>query len=487
MTLVSASESLPSIRLGDLEAPRGRRLSTSSGGAAAAGCNNVIYTLADTCRNACVDLIGIYGGWDAFVASGLSDDTRIIRYSDIEPDALERMLADQPGNKWGTTRMMPHRQDFHLALEIRRRLGIEWHIVVGGDGSAGAAHPYTYISHPERPGESLLPMNAVGKTMDNDLNGNFMTFGYSTAREIAAQSLAAMVGEVQTKWGVRVVELMGRDSGRLTAEAAAIIDKNIICLIPEVQITREHFLEIVAQRKRETQTETCKEWYAVIAVGEWFRFVWEKQCTTWIVDAAGNPQLADVTWKIIGPLLTSQGYNIGRIQKPAEVVRSATPNQHDKEITALLAHTAAQLSIDHVWWYGVGLDLDSYDEKSIKLNVVARPLHTIRTGNFVNEWEYDVHALRLKPPYITRAHVSHFSELKLRVPHIDEDHLRAQHIEVLRRVAAERDQASCGGGGLAIPRRVIDFEREKGNPEKNEPPGEYPTLWSPYIEELMQQ
>lgn len=99
MTLVSASESLPSIRLGDLEAPRGRRLSTSSGGAAAAGCNNVIYTLADTCRNACVDLIGIYGGWDAFVASGLSDDTRIIRYSDIEPDALERMLADQPGNK----------------------------------------------------------------------------------------------------------------------------------------------------------------------------------------------------------------------------------------------------------------------------------------------------------------------------------------------------------------------------------------------------
>lgn len=52
---------------------------------------------------------------------------------------------------------------------------------------------------------------------------------------------------------------MGRDSGRLTAEAAAIIDKNIICLIPEVQITREHFLEIVAQRKRETQTETCKE------------------------------------------------------------------------------------------------------------------------------------------------------------------------------------------------------------------------------------
>lgn len=71
--------------------------------------------------------------------------------------------------------------------------------MVGGDGSAGAAHPYTYISHPDRPGQSLLPMNAVGKTMDNDLNGNFMTFGYPTAREIAAQSLAAMVGEVQTK------------------------------------------------------------------------------------------------------------------------------------------------------------------------------------------------------------------------------------------------------------------------------------------------
>lgn len=123
----------------------------------------------------------------------------------------------------------------------------------------------------------------------------------------------------------------------------------------------------------------------------------------------------------------------------------------------------------------------------MKLNVVARPLHTIRTGNFVNESEYDVETLRLKSSFITRARVSHFGKLILNVPRIDEDHLKAQHIEVLRRVAAERDQASCGGGGLAIPRRVIDFEREKGNPEKNEPPGEYPTLWSPYVEQLMQQ
>ena len=99
MALVSASESLPSIRLGDLGAPRGRRLSTSSGGAAAAGCNNVILTLAETCRQSAVELVGICDGWDAFVEGGLSDDTRIIRYSDIEPDALERMLADQPGNK----------------------------------------------------------------------------------------------------------------------------------------------------------------------------------------------------------------------------------------------------------------------------------------------------------------------------------------------------------------------------------------------------
>lgn len=480
MAIVSVSESLPSIRLGDLQSPRSRRLSTSSGGAAAAGCNNVIFTLAETCRQSAVELVGIRDGWDAFVAGGLSDDTRIIPYSQIAPDKLEQILANQPGNKWGTTRMMPHRQDFHLALEIRRRLGIEWHIVVGGDGSAGAAHPYTYISHPDRPGQSLLPMNAVGKTMDNDLNGNFMTFGYSTAREIAAQSLAAMVGEVQTKWGVRVVELMGRDSGRLTAEAAALIDENIICLIPEVQITREHFLRVVAERKNTT-------WYVVVAVGEWFRFEWEKQCTTGVVDAAWNPQLADVSGKIIGPLLESQGYTIGRINKPAEVVRSATPNLHDKKITALLAHTTAELSIHNVWWYGVGLDLDSYDDTSMKLNVVPRPLHTIRTGNFVNEWEYDVETLRLKPSYITRARVSHFGELILNVPRVDEDNLRAQHIEVLRRVAAERDQASCGGGGLAIPRRVIDFEREKGNPEKNEPLGEYPTLWSLYIEELMKQ
>lgn len=45
---------------------------------------------------------------------------------------------------------------------------------------------------------------------------------------------------------------MGRDSGRLTVEAAALIDENIICLIPEVQITRDHFLQVVAERKKAT-------------------------------------------------------------------------------------------------------------------------------------------------------------------------------------------------------------------------------------------
>ena len=43
--------------------------------------------------------MGIQGGWDAFVEGGLSDDTRIIPYSQIDLDKLERMLADQPGNK----------------------------------------------------------------------------------------------------------------------------------------------------------------------------------------------------------------------------------------------------------------------------------------------------------------------------------------------------------------------------------------------------
>lgn len=71
----------------------------------------------------------------------------------------------------------------------------------------------------------------------------------------------------------------------------------------------------------------------------------------------------------------------------------------------------------------------------MKLNVVPKPLHTIRTGNFVNESEYDRATLRLKPSFITRARVSHFGELILSVPRIDEDNLRAQHIQVLQRVA----------------------------------------------------
>ncbi len=97
--------------------------------------------------------------------------------------------------------------------------------------------------------------------MDNDAEGSDITFGFMTAREKAAEALSAMVGEVQTSGGIGMVELYGRNNGRMTAESAALVDSNIICLVPEFPISREHFLASVKRRKEQRG-------YVVIAVSE---------------------------------------------------------------------------------------------------------------------------------------------------------------------------------------------------------------------------
>lgn len=92
-----------------------------------------------------------------------------------------------------------------------RELGIEALVALGGDGSLSLARRLMACGLPRVVG--------VRKTIDNDLRGTNVTFGFSTAVETTTEALDSLHSTAQAHRRVMVVEVMGRDAGWIALHA----------------------------------------------------------------------------------------------------------------------------------------------------------------------------------------------------------------------------------------------------------------------------
>jgi 6-phosphofructokinase 1 len=133
-----------------------------------------------------------------------------------------------------------------------RRLGIDAHVAIGGDGSlaiAAALH---------RRG---LRVVGVPKTIDNDLPGTETTFGFDTAVTTAAEALERLRTTAASHQRVMVVEVMGRDAGWIALHAGIAGGAEAI-LIPEIPYAIESVCRAVEARYRSGRG------YAVVVAAE---------------------------------------------------------------------------------------------------------------------------------------------------------------------------------------------------------------------------
>ncbi len=120
---------------------------------------------------------------------------------------------------------------------------------IGGDGTQRGAHQIA--EELQRQG---LPKAVVGipKTIDNDINYVFTSFGYNTALEKAAEVInAAHVEARGAPNGIGLVKLMGRHAGFIAAGAAVASQDANFVLVPEVRFPLDGsggFLDALLQR-----------------------------------------------------------------------------------------------------------------------------------------------------------------------------------------------------------------------------------------------
>ena len=125
-------------------------------------------------------------------------------------------------------------------VDTARRHALDAIIVIGGDGTMASAAPLV---------EAGVNIIGVPKTIDNDIVGTEITFGFLTAVNTATDALDKLHSTADSHHRVMVCEVMGRNAGWIALTAGVASGSDII-LLPEIPFDLGHLAENVEFRMR---------------------------------------------------------------------------------------------------------------------------------------------------------------------------------------------------------------------------------------------
>lgn len=125
-----------------------------------------------------------------------------------------------------------------MMVDKIRSEGFDAVVNIGGDGSQTISQGLF---------EKGLNIVGVPKTIDKDLSGTDLTFGFTTAVQIATESFDRLVTTAESHHRVMIMEVMGRDAGWIALHTA-IAGGAEICLIPEIPFKWDAILEQINKR-----------------------------------------------------------------------------------------------------------------------------------------------------------------------------------------------------------------------------------------------
>ena len=128
-----------------------------------------------------------------------------------------------------------------------QREGIEALIVIGGDGSFTGGRLFAQ--------EYKIPVIGIPGTIDNDLWGTDATIGYDTALNTIMHCVDMLRDTATSHERVFLVEVMGRDAGFLTLNAAIAAGAEA-AIIPERATIIEQIEEAIGQGKRKSKNSS---------------------------------------------------------------------------------------------------------------------------------------------------------------------------------------------------------------------------------------
>ncbi len=308
-----------------------KRIGILTGGGDAPGLNAVIRAAVKTAiyEYGC-EVIGIRDGFDGFI-----EDKGVV------PLGIEdvRGLLPRGGTILGTAnRGNPYARkvikgEREITVDVSdeivkgiRRLEMDALLVVGGDGTLHIAHELF---------QQGAPVIGVPKTIDNDIDGTDVTFGFDTALTTATEAIDKLHTTAEAHHRVMVLELMGRNSGFIALHAGVAGGSDVI-LIPEIPFKFETVAAKVRQRVERGYL------FSIVVVSEGAKPISGAQIFSRAGDEVYTPRLGGIG-QVVGEYIEQQGFET-RVTVLGHLQRGGSPTPFDRWLATRYGAAAVRLA-----------------------------------------------------------------------------------------------------------------------------------------------
>lgn len=218
------------------------------------------------------------------------------------------------------------------------KLQLDTLVILGGNGT----HKTANLLRQEGLNIITLP-----KTIDNDLWGTDMTFGFQSAVNIATEAIDCIHTTAASHGRVFIVEVMGHKVGYLTLNAGMAGGADII-LIPEIPYDIDKVIEKIEERNRNGSKFTILA-VAEGAISKEDSLLSKKEYK----EKMKNYIYPSVSYEIAKLIEERTGSEV-RVTVPGHTQRGGTPCPYDRVFASRLGAEAGKLILDGEHGYMVG-------------------------------------------------------------------------------------------------------------------------------------
>ncbi len=239
------------------------------------------------------------------------------------------------------------------------KLNLDCLVILGGNGTQKTANLLR---------EEGLHVIHLPKTIDNDIYGTDMTFGFYSAVNIACEAIDCIHTTAASHNRVFIVEVMGHKVGWLTLYAGVASGADII-LLPEIPYSDDSIIEAIEKRRK------AGKGFTILAVAEGAISKKDaKLSKKELKKKRAKEAYPSVSYRV-AQMITERTGSEARVTVPGHTQRGGSPCPYDRVLCSRLGSAAAKAIMDGKFGNMVGII--NGETKLVPLEEVAGKLKVV--------------------------------------------------------------------------------------------------------------
>ena len=308
-------------------------------------CPGINATIRGVCKTAInyygMEVVGIHSGFQGL----LTKDVELITDKSLSG------LLNLGGTILGTSREKPFKKGGVVAEDVNKpaliehnikEIGLDCVVCIGGKGTQKTAAKLAAMG---------LNIVSVPKTIDNDIWGTDISFGFDSAVSIATDAIDRLHSTASSHKRVMVIEVMGHKAGWIALYSGMAGGGDVI-LLPEIPYDIKNIGEVILNRLRKGKP------YSIVVVAEGIQTDGRKRAAEYIAQEIEYETGIETRETVLG-----------------YIQRGGSPTPFDRNLSTRMGGHATELIADGQ--FGRMIALKGDEISSLPLNEVAGKLKLV--------------------------------------------------------------------------------------------------------------